>query len=292
MNKLPLLLMLIIPFFSTAQTTPEPPDTVKLIEGAKKVTVSRSGATTLIEVEKPTEYGQDTFSYKVTVEEDDDSEPSFDFEIPLGIGKKKEKTRTRSHIQTSAFVLGNVYFGQRFNYYDKGNVKNSFEVGVRNLIGLRWSRGDYTPSFSIGLGFGAQRYSARQGFMYVKEGSDLLLLPAGEGMEVSSTDLQVWSFQIPLLFTIPIGREVEFVAGAVGCFNTYARACTEVKIGSSKYKTTYKGLQQRLFTPELTASIGVCDIIGVYASWSPMTLFQSPYGPRLKSWSLGATINF
>ena len=41
----------------------------------------------------------------------------------------------------------------------------------------------------------------------------------------------------------------------------------------------------------LFASIGVCDIIGVYASWSPMTIFQAPFGPQLKSWSIGATIN-
>ena len=74
--------------------------------------------------------------------------------------------------------------------------------------------------------------------------------------------------------------------------NTYAQARTELDFGSHKTTTLYKGLQQRLFTAELTATLGICDIIGVYASWSPMTLFQSPYGPRLRSWSIGGTINF
>ena len=104
--------------------------------------------------------------------------------------------------------------------------------------------------------------------------------------------MHVFNFQIPLLFTVPIGREVEFVAGAVGCFNSYARARTELDFTDYKTGVTYKGLQQRLFTAELTATIGVCDILGVYASWSPMTIFQSPFGPQLKSWSIGATINF
>ncbi|MDE6547567.1 MAG: hypothetical protein K2L22_01085 [Muribaculaceae bacterium] len=270
----------------------ELPDTVKVIENANKVLISRSADTTLIEVETEKDYGKDLFSYSVTVDDSEDigSDDSFDFEIPFGIGKKSSSSRRR--LQTSYFVMGNVYIGQRFNYSDKGNVKNSYEVGVRNLIGIRWSYGNYCPSFSIGLGYGAQRYSAHKGFMYVKEGSNLFLVPAGDGVEVKSTDLQVFTFQIPLLFTIPMGRTVEFVVGAVGCFNTYARASSELKIDSSKYKTTYKGLQQRLLTAELTASLGVCNILGVYASWSPMTLFQSPYGPQLKSWSIGATINF
>lgn len=295
MKKIYLLFaFLLSSIFHIFAQSSEAPDTVKVIENADKVLISRTGDTTLIEVETEKDYGKDLFSYSVTVDDsiDTESDDSFDFEIPFGIGKESTSSSFRRRLQTSYFVMGNVYIGQRFNYSDKGNVKNSYEVGVRNLIGIRWSYGNYTPSFSIGFGYGAQRYSAQKGFMYVKDGSNLFLAPAGEGVEVKSTDLQVFIFQIPLLFTIPIGRSVEFVAGAVGCFNTYARASSELKVDSSKYKTTYKGLQQRLFTAELTASLGVCDILGVYASWSPMTLFQSPYGPQLKSWSLGATINF
>lgn len=291
-SLIPLSLLLVAPFSGMSQTVPAPPDTIKLIKNPEKVTVSRTGDTTLIQVETPTDYGSDTFTYEVTVADPSESEPTIDFEIPFGIGKKKEEKRVHRKLQTSGFLMGNVYFGQRFNYSEKGNVKNSYEIGVRNLVGIRWSHGPYTPSFSIGLGFGAQRYSAQKGFIYAKEGSCLILIPTAEGIRVRSTDLQVWNFQVPLLFTIPIGREVEFQAGAVGCFNSYAKARTELDFGDYKTTSSYKGLQQRLFTAELTASLGVCDILGVYASWSPMTLFQAPYGPQLKSWSIGATINF
>lgn len=291
MKKL-LIFLMFCPFLCAAQSIPEPPDTIKLIKNPEKVTISRTGDTTLIQVETPTGYGSDTFTYEVTVSDSGESEPMIDFEIPFGIGKKKEERSIHSKLQTSMFLMGNVYVGQRFNYSDKGNVKNSYEVGVRNLVGIRWSHGTYTPSFSIGFGFGLQRYSAQKGFAYAMDGSGLILIPALEGSRVQLTDLQVWNFQVPLLFTIPIGREVEFQAGAVGCFNSYAKARTELDFGGYKTTTSYKGLQQRLFTAELTASLGVCDIIGVYASWSPMTLFQAPYGPQLKSWSIGATINF
>lgn len=292
MKRLLLLILLIVPLRSIAQTTPEPPDTVKLIENPQRVVVSRAGDTTVIEVEKKTDYGKDLFTYNVTVEEADDSEPSFDFEVPFGIGKDKERHKDRSRLMTSVVLVGHGYIGQRFNYFDKGSVKNSIEMGFREVVGVRWSRGTYSPSFSTGIGFGTQMYHAQDGFAYAKVGSSLVLLPVGPGASVKSTRLDVFSFQVPLILTVPIGRDVKFTLGAIGCFNSYARAHTEISMGSSKIKTTYKGLQQRLFTAELTSSIGVCDILGVYASWSPMTLFQSPYGPHLKSWSLGAVINF
>ena len=291
---LPFLLLLLTSLSVAAQTVPEPPDTIKLIKKPEKVTVSRSGETTVILVESTADNGSDTFIYEVTVGEPSgaDSDPMIDFEMPFGIGRRKGQGSGGRKLQTSVFALGNIYYGQRFNYSDKGAVKNSTEVGIRNAIGMRWSHGPCTPAFSIGLGLGVNRFSAQTGFMYCKDGSDLILVPVDEGVRIRSTEFNVYNFQIPLLFTIPIGKVVEFEVGAIGCFNTYAKASTELDFGDYKTTAVYKGLQQRLFTAELTAAIGVCDILGLYASWSPVTLFQSPYGPQLKSWSLGAMINF
>lgn len=273
---------------------PESPDTVKVIENAKKVIVSRTDDTTMIEVETEKDNGNEIFSYSVTVEDSisSDYDQSFDFEIPFGISKDRTKHHKHSRIVTSIFAVGHGYIGQRFNYSDKGNVKNSIEIGFRDFIGIRWSRGRYTPSFSIGVGIGCQRYYAQDGFAYTRIGSNLVLIPVEEGYNVKSTGLDVFNFQIPLIFTVPMGCDVKFCLGGIGCFNTYARAHTEIFNGTAKIKTTYKGIQQRLFTAELMCSLGFCDLLGVYASWSPMTLFQSPYGPQLKSWSIGATINF
>ncbi|MDE6342183.1 MAG: hypothetical protein K2K93_07685 [Muribaculaceae bacterium] len=281
--------------FSSAMAAlqPEAPDTLNVIDGADRITVSRKGDTTTIKVEKPALYGTDVVSYDVVVKDDDDSEPNIDFELPFGIGKKDNGDKSSARrLRTYFFTLGNIYIGQRFNYSDKGNVKNSIEGGWRDVIGMGWSLGKTGPSFSIGAGFGFKRYHAQDGFVYAKEGSNLVIVPAAEGCTVKSTELNVFNFQVPLIFTVPLGSDVKFAAGAVGCFNTYAMAHTEILKGNSKYKTVYKGLQQRLFTAEFTCTLGLFDIIGVYASWSPMTLFQSPYGPQLKSWSIGATVNF
>lgn len=272
--------------------SPEMPDTVKTIESADKVIISRTGDTTQIDVTTNKEYGKDLFTYNITVDDsvDSDADDNIDFELPFGIGKEKKKKRSR--ISTSILALGHICLGHRFNYYDKGNIKNSTEGAIRDVIGIRWSRGAYTPSFSLGLGIGFKTYHTQDGFMFSRIGSDLVIVPVEEGFAVKSSELNVFNFQVPLLFTLPIGRDVKFTLGCVGVFNTYARAHTEVSNGVSKIKTTYKGLQQRLFNAELMCSLGVCDVLGVYASWSPMTLFQSPYGPQLKGWSIGGTINF
>ena len=273
---------------------PETPDTVKIIKNAEKILVSRNADTTLIEVETDNKKGKELFSYSVTVKDslDDDFDSSIDFEIPFGIGKDKSKHKKYSRIRTSVFFLGHPYIGQRFNYSDKGNVKNSIELGFREIIGVGWNRGRYTPTFSIGVGIGAQYYRAQDGFAYARIGSNLVLVPVEDDCSVKSTWMSVLNFQVPLLLTIPMGCDVRFTLGGIGCFNTFARAQTELAYGPTKIKTTYKGLQQRLFTAELMCSLGFFDFLGVYASWSPMTLFQSPYGPQLKSWSIGGTLIF
>lgn len=282
--------------------TAEPEDTVKYIKKAKIITVTRLGDTTEIKAEingTPA----DTFVYSVSVApvEDSDFKDFYDGEwvidIPFkGVADSDEgsiiKEGKRKRIRTSQIPINNGYIGQRFNYYDKGFVKNSFEVGFRNLIGLRWDRGADTPSFSIGLGMGANRYSTQSGYVFAKDGSRLMIVPVTEGYEKGGSTMEVINFQVPLMMSLPLGHYLYFQLGAIATFNTYAKAHTDLKGDNCKYKLNYKGLQQRLFTPELYCAFGLKNLVGVYASWSPVTLFQAPYGPQLKSWSLGASFNF
>ncbi len=288
-----ILMLVVVSVCNAMPQNPETPDTVKIIHNAEKILVSRNANTTLIDVDWENEYGNERFSYSVKVEDSyADEDSSIEFGIPFGIRKHKTKQPGKSRLKTTVFGFEHIYIGQRFNYSDNWNVKNSIEGGIRDIIGIRWSRGRYTPSFSIGVGIGFQKYLAQAGFAYSRIGSNLVLLPVEDGYYVKSTHLHVFNFQLPLLLSVPIGCDVKFSLGGIGCFNSYAYADTNISNGSTKIKTKYKGLQQRLFTAELMCSLGVFNILGVYASWSPMTLFQFPYGPQLKSWSIGATINF
>ena len=288
-----------IPLSTLAQTPAEEADTVKVIDRADIVTVARDGNTTIIEsvTGKPGN-NTETFTYSVTVDEAD--EGSWDIDLPFFSTSKttcptsgRIETNLKSgRLHTSLIGFEHFYCGQRFNYYDKGNVRNSMEIGIRNVIGLRWSIGRWVPSFSIGLGFSYRFYGAADGFVYSKEGSRLVLTPVEDGFRKKDSRLDVLTFQIPLMLTQRLGNHAKLSLGAVACLNTYAEAKSVCKEGDIKHSITYKGLQQRLFTTEIVGSIGVWDFVGIYASWSPITLFQAPYGPQLKSWSLGATLIF
>lgn len=225
MKHLLLSLIITIPLFHASAQSPEAPDTVKLIENASKVLISRNAETTHVEVETKKDYGKDLFSYSITIEDsiESNSNDSFDFEIPFGIGKEKRMKKSHSRIKTYLFFLGNGYFGQRFNYSDKGNLKNSIEIGFRDFIGLRWCRDPYSPSFSLGLGFGTEKYHAQDGFMYSRIGSNLVLLPVENGYSINSTALNVITLQLSLLFTLPIGSEIKFTAGG---YRTLQYLCT------------------------------------------------------------------
>lgn len=291
------LLCMLCPVAS-AQSS-EPADTVKYIKKAKNITVTRLGDTTEIRAEingTPA----DTFLYSVNVSPVED----FDFnlgELSIDIPFKgisddaqdiRKDRRGKRRIRTSLIPFNSGYFGQRFNYYDKGFVKNSYEVGFRNIFGIRWDHGYATPSFSIGVGIGAQRYDTQRGYVFAKDGSRLIIVPVAEGNEKGGSTLEVLNLQIPLMMSLPIGNHLYFQIGTIATFNTFAKAHAELKRENSKIKSNYKDLQQRLFTPELYCSFGIKNWIGVYASWSPVTLFQAPYGPQLKSWSIGASFNF
>ncbi|MDE6022121.1 MAG: hypothetical protein K2G13_01335 [Muribaculaceae bacterium] len=286
--------------FSAAAQEIEIPDTVKVIDDVEKVVVTRSGNTTFIKAQMNGASGSETFSYKVSVEDpssDDLVEDITGIDLSFisfgGNNKGRVKAnRFQRKLRRSFIFMEHAYIGQRFNYFDKGNVKNSVEFGVRNIIGVKWSHGGCTPEFSIGLGMSGQRYSAVEGFAYSKEGSKLVIVPIAEGVQRKTTHFNVFTVQIPLMFTQPLGGSMKFMAGGIACLNSYAWCTTKTVEDKVKQKTVCKGLQQRLFTAEAVCALGVCDVIGVYASWSPMTLFQQQFGPQLKSWSIGATIGF
>lgn len=271
----------------------EMPDTVKIIQRADIVTISSEGNTTkLIALTKDKAWDNE-YSYEVEVTDKAANSPEdWDFDFPFNLAARSNQTVSSSSRRLQRqYCLSNIFFGQRFNYFDKGHVKNSFECGIRNLVSLAWSHGPGTTAFSIGIGFSLQKYNAEDGFIYSKEGDRLILMPIEEGYARKQSSLQVFSVQVPFMITQPIGKCVELALGAIAKFNSFAAATTVCSKAHNSYKFNFTGLQQRLMTPELVAAIGIADI-GLYASWSPVSIFSDPYGPKLKSWSLGVNLGF
>ncbi len=63
-------------------------------------------------------------------------------------------------------------------------------------------------------------------------------------------------------------------------------------LGDTKYSRTFKGLHQRLLTPDLLLTVGAIDNAGIYLRWSPVKPFKSIYGPGYTTLSLGFSLGF
>lgn len=290
-SAIALLMTLALPFLGTMAQ--EPADTVTVLKNVTDVLVTRSGGTTMV---KANVIGNDgnkiPFEYEVSVTEND---TVGEIELPDAWGINLPfytSTQFDNPNKVKRNVVGfeHGFWGWRFNYHDKGYVKNCYELGFKQLIGVAWSRGRVHPSsFSIGLGFSLQRYLAQDGYVYSKEGDRLVLRPVFDGRRVKSSHMDVWSFNVPMIYKQRFGRNLHFCVGGIMNLNCYASAQNEITEGNIKQKIKLKGLQQSLFTADAYVSLGF-DVISVYAMWSPMNMFKRNFGPELKAWSIGVDL--
>lgn len=270
----------------------ENPDTVTVIENASAVTVVKSGDSTILEaVMEEDSIGRKVYRYELeiggqSIAPADTFPDDWGMDLPFMREKNRGKSRCLSRRVTG---FRHLYWGWRFNYGNKGSVKNCFEVGIRDVIGVAWQRGG--SELEIGLGFSMQRYLADDGMAYRRNSDALRLESVPEGKRCKLSRLDIWTFQVPVLYNQKIGGDVSFSLGGVLNFNTYAKAQTKLRYGDITEKTTYKGLHQNLFTADIIGAVHVSGI-GVYAAWSPMHAFKKEYGPAVSSWSLGIDLCF
>lgn len=276
-------------------------DTIKVIPYANEVIMTKNGSTTKLIVNMDDSLTQGKYYYyEIEVsdrpkDEDIELSESWDMNLPfLTIGKKCDSENRHHNIRHRRVWrhftgFNNFYWGWRFNYGDNSKVKDCFEVGMRQIIGISWNHGRHTPTFSVGVGTGMIRLLAQDGFRYSKNGDMLILKPLEKGERMDKSRLDIWRFQFPVSLTLPLGRSGAFSLGGCVNLNSYAKASTQLKISEGKYKRKYKGLQQNLFNGELFASISVSGI-GFYASWTPFNLFSDSYGPKVKGWSVGINL--
>lgn len=281
----------------------EPKDTVKVIENAQNIIITRQNGKTILDADFPSASDDKSemmmhFRYELNVQDKDsiDIEDEFpdnwglDYPFAnLGSPKVNVSSNGKYKITKSVNFFRHLYFGWRFNYGDKYQIKNCFEAGIGDVVGVSWSyRG---AEFEFGLGFGAQRMLAKEGFCYSKAGDNVVITPLEEGHKIDHSWLDVFRIEVPVLYNQSISKYAKFSIGGIINFNTYAEISTSTKMGNNKYSTKYKGLQQNLLTVDAKASVNFYGV-GIYARWSPMRLFNHPYGPEVKSYSLGFELNF
>lgn len=272
----------------------QPADTVKVIENASNILVVAKDGKTVVDADFPSGNGKDVMHYQYEVNVKDtntttEDQFSDDWGMDLPFVKDSRMNVNDNKVRRYLTILRRAYWGWRFNYGGKGNVRNGWEVGMPDWLAVKWRRRG--AEFEIGVGFTGSRYNAQDNFCYQKQGDRLMLAPVPDGLKVKETYLDIISFNFPLLYNQDIGKDFTFTFGAIVNLNTYATASTRLVDFDDRYsKTTYKGLQQNLFTVDAYASVSAYGI-GFFAKWSPMKIFRPQFGPDLRGFTIGVEIS-
>lgn len=292
-------LALSIPVLASLPLTAETPDTIKVFSNVSAVTVSRSTNTTVIRAIVPdegnAEKGQ-VYTYTVTEESPEISqalesmteESILRLPFTNRIRASKSDSFKPSHYIT---CLRYIYWGWNFNYDSKVGIKNSFETGITDLIGVEWATSNHTR-LGVGIGFGMQRVTTSSCQLFVTEDDRLTTTTPPEGSEPGFARLDNMRFHVPVYWRQRLAGSFGFSLSAIANFNTYSSATNCYRLGRTRYKQTIHGLNQRLLTVDLMATVGFVDCLGVYVKWSPVSVMQDIYGPAFRTLSLGINVNF
>lgn len=276
----------IVPSLASAQTTPV--DTVKVISTAQSVTVTRQDNKTIVTALIPADDAGSIqkYTYEVSVDNNNDvsnfDADEFRLKLPFTKTDKSEPIEPKSKSKkTRRYVTGLKYgyWGWNFNYHNKTGIKNAFEVGVADLIGIDWCTSRKT-TLGIGLGFGFNRVTTADKMLFVKDGDALMVAPASSNTEVDFARWDTWRFQVPLMLSQKLSGNFGFGLATIVNFNTYSTATNRYEIDRIRYTETIKGLNQRLVTVDFMATLGFVNGIGAYVKWSPMTAMQNPSVPQ------------
>lgn len=287
MKQLFITLCLSVMAISATAAGKEHTDTIKTLTNVSSVTVTENGGKTVISVTGT--YDNMPYRYSIDSEtvSDSDSEISladnpFDFDLPF----TSEKKRRRCHM----LWLRDIYTGMLLenNYTGMGG---GWEIGVGQIVGIGYQPWRNGPKFRTAIGFGVRNMGTDKGYRFNRIGGKLLLEPEVDGAEHSSSHLTSHDIRIPFSIQQKIYKSFFIECSAILNFNIYTDASTEYTIDGIKYRETYKGLHQRLLTPEFRATIGFSNAIAVYYS-SPFTTMRRDYGPQFRHSCVGISLFF
>ncbi len=261
----------------------EPADTVASIDNPSRITITDDGTTTTVHVSGEENNPDYNFLYSVCA--DTSSVSNLSISLPI-IGEKLSAPASRS-----VTFLSDIHVGIISPYDSPAQLRTSWEGGVSNLVGMRYSFGRGT-ALGFGVGIAGRELNFRRGREAFVENDRLIIAPAPAGAVDARTHLSVSSFQIPVYFRQRIYRSLAFRLSAVLNYNFTVRGESKYTLDGIEYTRKLKGLHQRLITPDFVFTIGSLDFGGLYVRWSPVSLFKSAYGPEIHTLSFGLSISF
>lgn len=263
-------------------------DTVTYLPHPEWVEVKTYGDSIHVKA-KGKEYGTNydySYDYALSGSADNDWEVN----LPFIKNHYERAKKRRGGCWLSVDWFDNFYVGGVIGLDKPEGMRGGWEIGVDNLVGLFWHAGRKGPVFSLGAGLGYRSTNFGNGMMLDQMGKTLVIVPVDEEIASASSRLHLFRLSVPFMITQRMGCGMAIRLGAILNLNTYTSATTKIKSGRNTTKQSFHSLEQRFATPDFLGSLVICDNCGVYVRWSPVSLFSSEWGPKVKTISVG--VNF
>ena len=208
-------------------------------------------------------------------------------------------TKRRFNSHWSGFGLGFSGFAERGDY-DKISFRSSkstefsfnfFEKTIPISSRYNWA-------VVTGLGLRWTRYHVKGNYHFEEIDDYTELVQAPDGLRYKNSNLGITTLNIPLLIEWQNNRRnLFFSAGVVGSIKTWSYSRIEYYDDNSnkrKKKQSEKvdqGMTLRPVTMDILAQVGTRGL-GVYARYSPISIFETNKGPELYPLSIGMILHF
>lgn len=289
MKKIFLIFSLILfPFISIAQTTT---DTLLNVTNPEKVTITESSQGTRISL--------------------GDGRETFLIEYPDSSKVSTSRSQSRAMIDFPSINCGRNT-GRQYNAWSLG--VDGICIGLNDALGqtggggLQWSKSfeiGWLSCLNIGYSFGRSRVYLGIGLNWRNYKSTLpgqWLQPDGsggvqwgsapEGVDVRSTNFQVFSLQLPLMYRWAIPKSaLKLEMGPILNFNTSAqiKGVYNDRAGNRcEYYT--KDFDRRPVTLDFFGALSYRNAVGLYVRYSPMKLLKNPSPVNFAPLTVGVTL--
>lgn len=269
-----------------AQTNEMPADTLAVINNAHSVVVTRTPTANNITV---IGQGDDkNFYYSFSTEKEDTlAIDGKDEQWGLSLPFLREEKRCKSEVTWAS----HTQIGICMPVDGPAGIDQSIDIAIGKIVGLNYTPWYKGPTFSMGVGFFAQKFAVHGGNMFAREGKSLVMTHLPEGATDTHVRLFNFGFETPFTVTQNICGGFSVSAGVVMKFNTYTTASNKYTLGRQSYEQSFKGLQQRILTYDLFGAIG-WDDFALYFRYSPVSFFAEGNGPRFDVISFGVNLGF
>ena len=270
---------LLTALLAVAQMSAQSIDTVRVIDQPDRVVITQTSNGVRVNVVDSVS----NYSFTVNRESDD-----WELNFPYNLTFTKDTLSHWSIISNGFYMGGGIH-------HSWDMINNSFEIGLLNIAAVNYSS-HHGQDISLGIGIHHRSYSLKRPNMLMYDENTGVVgttfYPDGIDVNDRSSNLNVWTWQFPLLFRQRIYKSFAIRLGGIMNWNYKAKVHNKYTIGKTNYDVTHNGLKQNKITFDLMFGLSLKHT-GIYCRYSPNELFKKGYGPEIKNtWTMGGIIAF